>query len=188
LTGRDNLGTALKNINDAFAEDLTPERFATFVAIVLQGDSGHVELLSAGHAPLFLFSARDQSVQSMDAQVLPLGIVPEMDGVIPVDLRLQPGDIVLLVTDGFFEWENPLQEQFGSKRLAEVLHQHSHNEPDVIIAEIYNSVVSFSQGTPQKDDLTAVLIKCMATQSAVERVELESDLKQTNPATFSSAL
>jgi len=186
LTGRDNLGTALKNINDAFAEDLTPERFATFVATVLQGDSGHVELLSAGHAPLFLYSARDRSVQFMDAQVLPLGIVPELDGVIPVDLRLQPGDMVLLVTDGFFEWENPLLEQFGKQRLAEVLQRYSHQEPDVIIAEIYNAVLSFSQGTPQKDDLTAVLIKCMATQS--ESVELESSRKQTNPATFGSVL
>jgi len=40
-------------------------------------------------------------------------------------------------------------------------------QPEVIIAELYDSVVKFSQGTPQKDDLTAVLIKRLALHSAV---------------------
>lgn len=156
---RDDLATTLQNINRSFAEDLTPERFATFVAAVFQEDSDQVELLSAGHGPLFIYSACDQSLQYMDAHALPLGIVPEMASVSPVKLTMQPGDMVLLITDGFFEWENPAQEEFGTKRLAEVLRRFSDREPEVIIAELYDSVVNFSQGTPQKDDLTAVLIK-----------------------------
>ena len=159
---RDNLATTLQNINRSFSEDLTPERFATFVAVVFEEDDEKLELLSAGHGPLFIYSACDRSVQRMYAQTLPLGIVPEMDSTSPVKLTMQPGDMVLLITDGFFEWENPAQEQFGTERLGEILRTFDDRQPEVIIAELYDSVVKFSQGTPQKDDLTAVLIKRLA--------------------------
>lgn len=165
FNNRDDLATTLQNINRSFAEDLTPERFATFVAAVFLEGSDQMELLSAGHGPLFVYRASDQSVQFMDSQTLPLGIVPEMNTVTPVNLTMQPGDVVLFITDGFFEWENKAQEEFGTKRLAEILCRFSDHEPEVIIAEIYDSVVSFSQGTPQKDDLTAVLIKRLTVQS-----------------------
>ena len=161
---RDNLATVFKNINQSFSEDLTPERFATFVAAVFREGSDQVELLSAGHGPLFIYSARERSLRYMDAQVLPLGILPEMDGAVPAQLTMECGDMVLLITDGFFEWENPSQELFGTDRLAEILRKFSDRDPEVIIAELYDAVVSFSRGTPQQDDLTAVLIKRVPLQ------------------------
>jgi len=164
---RDDLATTLQNINRSFSEDLTPERFATFVAAVFEERSDTVELLSAGHGPLFIYNACNRSVQCMRAQALPLGIVPEMESTSPAKLTMQPGDMVLLITDGFFEWENRAQEQFGTERLSEILRTFCDRQPEVIIAELYDSVVKFSQGTPQKDDLTAVLIKRLALHSAV---------------------
>ena len=155
----DRLETMLKNISLAFAEDLTPERFATFVAAVCQEGSDEVELLSAGHGPIFVYSSDNQSFQLLDAQALPLGILPDLWDAVPVKLTLKPGDIVLLITDGFLEWENSAGEQFGTERLAATVKQFSEREPEVIIAELYDSVLNFAQGTPQQDDLTAVLIK-----------------------------
>jgi serine phosphatase RsbU (regulator of sigma subunit) len=156
---RDRLETMLKNINQAFAEDLTPERFATFVAAVCEEGSDQVELLSAGHGPIFVYSSDNQSFQLLDAQALPLGILPDLWDAVPVKLSLKPGDIVLLITDGFLEWENSAGEQFGTERLAAAVRQFGHREPEVIIAELYDSVLNFARGTPQQDDLTAVLIK-----------------------------
>jgi len=167
FNGRDTLAETLKNINQSFSEDLTPERFATFVAAVCQEGSNQVELLSAGHGPIFIYSAKDNSLQYLHAQALPLGILPDMDGASPVTLGMQTGDMLLLITDGFFEWENSAQEQFGSERLAEVLRKFRDCEPEIIIAELYDAVLHFAQGTPQKDDLTAVLIKRLITQSIV---------------------
>src|SRR5258708_6059626 len=85
----------------AFAEDLTSERFATFVAVVCEEGNDQLELLSAGHAPIFVYSSYNQSLRLMDAQALPLGIFPDLWDAVPVKLSMQPGDIVLLVTDGF---------------------------------------------------------------------------------------
>ena len=156
---RDRLDAILKNINQAFAEDLTPAHFATFVAVVCEEGSDQVELISAGHAPIYVYSSDNQSFQIMDAQGLPLGLFPDLWDAVPVKLSMKPGDIVLLITDGFSEWENSAGEQFGTERLAAAVKQFSDREPEAIIAELYDSVLNFAQGTSQQDDLTAVVIK-----------------------------
>ena len=168
---RESLGTMLKKINQSFAEDLTPERFATFVAALCQEGSDELELLSAGHGPIFVYSSDSRSLSSLDAQALPLGIFPDLWKAAPIKLRLGPGDIVLLITDGFFEWENKDGEQFGTGRVTEVVRQFSDREPEVIIAELYDSVLRFANGTPQQDDLTAVLIKRSAVQALGDQGE-----------------
>lgn len=149
----------LKNINQAFVEDLTPERFATFVAAVCEEGNDELELLSAGHGPIFLYSSESRALSSMGAQALPLGILPDVWAGQPVKLRMQPGDMVILATDGFSEWENRNGEQFGADRLAQVICRFCKHEPEIIIAELYASVLKFAQGSPQQDDLTAILIK-----------------------------
>ncbi len=166
FNGQDNLGATFRNINRSFSEDSTPERFATFVAAVFHEGSDVVELLSAGHGPVFIYRAGAKSFQYMNAHVLPFGILPEMDGAVPTEVAMEHGDMVLLITDGFFEWENPTQDQFGVERIAEVVREFSDREPETIIAELYQAVINFSQGTAQKDDLTAVLIKRVPEQFA----------------------
>src|SRR5262249_33252261 len=155
----DSLETMLKNINQSFAEDVSPGHFATFVAVVCQEGSDQVELLSAGHGAILVYCSGKQSLRFFKAQVLPFGILPDLSEAVPVRLSMKPGDIVILITDGFFEWENSAEEQFGTERLAEVVRRSSDREPEVIIAELYDSVLNFAQGAPQKDDLSAVLIK-----------------------------
>jgi len=156
---RDSLTKTMQHINRSFGEDLTQGRFATFVAAVCKAGEDQVELLSAGHGPLFVYSAAVDKFQKFNAQALPLGVESELDTDAPVILNLQPGDLVLLITDGFFEWENASAEQFGVERMADVVRKSRHLPPEEIIAELYQAVLAFANGTQQKDDLTAVVIK-----------------------------
>jgi len=157
------LTSILGQINKSFGEDVAAERFATYVAAVCAPGQDRVEVLSAGHAPLFLYSSGTREVARFDAQALPLGIRPEFTSDSPIIFNLQPGDLLLLITDGFFEWENVSEEQFGFDRLSSMIRTFSHLHPEEIIAELYHAVLAFSGGTRQKDDLTAVLIKRIAT-------------------------
>jgi serine phosphatase RsbU (regulator of sigma subunit) len=75
---RDRLETILKNINQAFAEDVTQGRFATFVAVECEEGNDQLELLSAGHAPIFVYSSDSKAFRLIDAQALPLGILPDL--------------------------------------------------------------------------------------------------------------
>ena len=74
-------------------------------------------------------------------------------------LSLHPGDLFLLITDGFVEWENEKGELFGSVRLQQAVRASRHQAPNVILKTLYDVVVAFSNGTRQQDDLTAVVIK-----------------------------
>jgi serine phosphatase RsbU (regulator of sigma subunit) len=156
---RESLETMLRKINESFAEDLTPGRFATFVAALCEEGSDELELLSAGHGPIFIYTAEDRNMSSMGAQALPLGILPEKWEAASLKFRMKFGDMVILITDGFFEWENNDGEQFGTERLAEIIRRFSDREPEVIIAELYDDVLKFADGAPQQDELTAVIIK-----------------------------
>ncbi|HWC15951.1 MAG TPA: SpoIIE family protein phosphatase [Terriglobales bacterium] len=162
----DSLATTLQHINESFGEDLSPGRFATFVAAVCHPGDDKLELLSAGHGPLFCYSHSASKVQAFPAHDVPLGILPRLTSESPQVIAMQEGDIVFLITDGFLEWENAAGEQFGAERFEQFVASKSHLPPEEILAELYAVVLEFSGGTPQQDDLTAVVIKRTAAAAA----------------------
>jgi serine phosphatase RsbU (regulator of sigma subunit) len=159
FTAENGLLIAMERINAALATDMTQGRFVTFVAAVCNPKSSCVELLSAGHGPLFRYSLGEDRFDKMDAQGLPLGISSILSSDPPLILELNPGDLLVLATDGFYEWANAQSEQFGSNRLEETVRASREKSPGDIISALYRAVVDFSGGTKQQDDLTAVVIK-----------------------------
>jgi serine phosphatase RsbU (regulator of sigma subunit) len=155
---QDLLG-ALEHINQALAADLTAGRFVTFVAAVCCSGCPEVEMLSAGHGPLFIYSRKEDRVTKMNAHALPFGILPIFRTDPPTHLQLHAGDLLLLATDGFFEWENDQGEDFGVQRMGEAIRASRDLGSAEIIARLYDAVTKFSNGTKQQDDLTAVIIK-----------------------------
>jgi serine phosphatase RsbU (regulator of sigma subunit) len=159
FTPEHGLLTAMERVNSALSKDIGEGRFVTFVATICTPGSSRVELLSAGHGPLFVYWLREDRFDAMSAQGLPLGLVPDWASEPPKVLDFQPGDLLVLTTDGFFEWANAKDEQFGVKRLEETIRASREQPPAEIIAALYKAVIEFSGGTKQGDDLTAVIIK-----------------------------
>jgi len=151
--------TAMQRVNTALAQDTGERRFVTFVAVMCTPGSSHVEMLSAGQGPLFLYVLREDRFDAMAAQGLPLGLMPDLASDPPKVLELNPGDMLVLTTDGFFEWANAAEEQFGEERMEATIRASREKPPAEIIADLYKAVIEFSGGTPQEDDLTAVVIK-----------------------------
>lgn len=149
---------AFRHMNQAMAKDLDPRRFVTFAAVMCSPNPGKVQVFSAGHAPLFFYSAADDRFWEMEAHAPPLGILPILAGDPPAEMTLRTGDLILLATDGFFEWEDAAGEQFGSQRLEAAVRASRHLPPAEMIQKIYQDVLAFAAGTEQKDDLTAVVI------------------------------
>ena len=154
-----DLPTALERINQDLGADLPAGRFVTFVAAVCCPGCPDIEMLSAGHGPSFVYSHPEDSFRELNAQALPLGIAPSLCSDPPEHLHLHSGDLVLLATDGFFEWENDQGEQFGVLRIEESIRSSRDLAAKEIITRLYEKVNAFSNGTKQQDDLTAVVIK-----------------------------
>jgi len=89
--------------------------------------------------------------------------MPEVEFDPPTHVPLAPGDMLLLFTDGFFEWSRLDGEQFGTDRLTDVVRRHRDLPVAEIIALVYAAVVDFSEGTKQSDDCTAVIVKRVST-------------------------
>ena len=156
---QDSILKAMEEINSAVAADVREGRFITFVAAIFGPDSPTVELLSAGHAPLFLYRRKDESFTLMEAHALPLGISEDFLSDPPHSLEMSSGDLLLLATDGFFEWENAREEQFGHDRLAKTIRAICEKSATEIIANLHQEVLRFAGGTKQMDDLTAIVLK-----------------------------
>ena len=131
----------------------------TFVAAVCSPGGPGIEILSAGHGPTLIYSRTEDRFTELNAHALPFGILPAFNSDPPTRLQLQTGDMVLLATDGFFEWENEHGEQFGLQRTEEAIRASRDLAPSEIIASLYDGVKAFAAGCKQQDDLTAVIIK-----------------------------
>jgi serine phosphatase RsbU (regulator of sigma subunit) len=149
----------MEQLNAALAGDIGEDRFVTFVAVLCTPGSPRVELLSAGQGPLFFYVMKNDCFEKIDSQGLPLGIVAKLVSEPPQVLELNRGDLLVLATDGFFEWANSQGESFGSLRSEEVIRTSKEKQPREIISALYKATLAFSGGTRQEDDLTAVVIK-----------------------------
>jgi len=151
--------TLLAHLNELIVEDVKGARFITMAVAVID-DGGNVQLVSAGHGPSFLYRAFDRSVEHFGGDGLPLGVMRNEKYGPRRDFRLETGDALVLLTDGFVEYARAADEAlFGEARLAEVLQASAHLSSAEIISAIDEAVRQFADGSPQADDMTAVVIK-----------------------------
>ncbi|MEN1704651.1 MAG: SpoIIE family protein phosphatase [Planctomycetota bacterium] len=162
----DRVSSAVQRLNEELINDLSSGRFVTFASVIVTPDDNQVLSTSAGHGPLLVHRHSDGTVLEFGADTVPLGIHAGDDEIHPVTHTLEDGDTFLLVTDGFFEWANRSGKQFGTARLREALKKHGRRPAGDLIAGLLSEVEAFSDGTPQPDDLTAVVIRRVASDSA----------------------
>ncbi len=154
-----DLAAVVGRINNLLCDDLPDDRFVTAFFGVLSPAKQTLSYLSAGQGPLVRYTRATDEIAELSANALPLGIVPDIDTEQPEQLVMRSGDMMILVTDGFFEWSNAGNEQFGMSRINKVVRENRDRPSAEIIQALYEAVCCFAAGTPQDDDLTAVIIK-----------------------------
>ena len=116
-SNEESLDRIIDRLNALLMDDMPDGRFVTFVGILLDPRRHRAQMISAGHGPLFrCVTSRGELIES-DADGLPLGLVPDNEYGPANEFALEPGDSVLLVTDGLFEWTNAAGEAYGLERL-----------------------------------------------------------------------
>jgi sigma-B regulation protein RsbU (phosphoserine phosphatase) len=146
---------AMERANRVFCESTMSSQYATLIC-GLAGPHGEIELSNAGHcAPLVL---RRRSTESLATGGMPLGLF--CSGRYPVgQVNLEPGDALVLYTDGLTEATNRSGEEFGPKRLAAALSPLHGQSAAVITKECIKNAQTFLSGRPPQDDLTVMVIR-----------------------------
>ncbi|MEM1167312.1 MAG: PP2C family protein-serine/threonine phosphatase [Planctomycetota bacterium] len=165
LRVENRIAAAVTRLNAELVNDLGDGRFVTFAAVVITPDSDHILSTSAGHGPLLIHRHRNGTVEGFGADGLPLGLDGVDVEVEAVSHELADGDAFVLLTDGFFEWANHAGQQFGIKRLETALAKHGRATGHGLIDGLLQEVEAFADGTPQPDDLTAVVIRRTTTRN-----------------------
>lgn len=166
----------LGRLNSLLAHDLADDRFVTFAVVFLNPDNGEVKVLSAGHGPILCYRRATNNLENFDAQGIPLGMIAGMSYEDSSVRCLSAGDMLVVVTDGFYEWQNPETEEFGLERLKDTIRQARDCSAEEVITRLYAAVKDFSKGTEQNDDLTAVVLKRKNVIGALKDEAARSEL------------
>jgi len=131
------------------------ERYATLFFGILDA-AGGLEYVNAGHlTPLLIRDGRAEF--NFSSECFPLGLFPQAE-FNTSKATLQPGDMLVLYTDGITEAVNPRDEMFGVERLQEMVSLHTSASAEELQAAILAGVEEFTRGTYQADDITLLII------------------------------
>lgn len=153
------LGEAFRHINDQLSEDLGSNRFVTAFVGSLDLAGHQLEYHAGGQAPILHYAARSATFESLGASTMPMGVLGGLPPPTPRVHPLEAGDLVAVMTDGIFEYENPAGEQFGEDRVQEILRAHSAEPMARLVQRVVEGVDAFAEGAPQKDDMTILLVQ-----------------------------
>jgi phosphoserine phosphatase len=154
-----DLQTAFAQVNDELAEMLPPDRFITAFIGVLDPIAHRVDYQSGGQGPILHFHAATASCTRHGPTSFPLGAMPIAKLRPAPTLELQPGDILVLLSDGVYEYQDPRHEEFGDARVEAIVAAHAARPMAELASILDRELRAFARGAPQQDDVTMVLIK-----------------------------
>lgn len=133
-------------------------RYATAIYAVLDTQQSSLVLVNAGHPSLLILSPGSDHASRIEATGPALGLI-EAGRFESRTISLQPGSVVVAVTDGVTEAQNQAGEDFGDDRLTELLMQSPHRTASQICAGILDAVRSHRGSRRDQDDVTVMAVR-----------------------------
>ena len=143
-------------LNTQLYESTSPEKFATFFCAIYEEEAGHLHYTNAGHLPPILI--RKGRAELLEVNGMVLGAFPNQ----PYGrgrVELQPGDLLAAYTDGITEPENEYGEEFGERRLTELLIRNARRPLEEVVAVVTEAASAWGNGAEQQDDMTLLLLR-----------------------------
>lgn len=151
------------HVNRFLCDHAEVGRYATMFFGILDR-LGNLEFINAGHPSPFLIrngTAEEAFVEGS----FPVGLVPEANYEVS-RVRLEPGDTLLLFSDGVTEAMDPDEQLFGVPRLRDCLSSQTGRPLDQIQKCVLEAVENFARGASQNDDLTMLVVRYRAAAAA----------------------
>jgi len=143
-------------VHQSFRQTPTMPLTSLFQA-TLDLTSGRLDYCNAGHPPALLLHSAGGIEQLSDGGPL-LGALP-FDSFTQSSARLEPGDALVIYSDGILDSTDPSGEQFGPRRLEELLRQVQSQDAGALLLSVLGAVQDYSGGYPIQDDMSLVVIR-----------------------------
>jgi serine phosphatase RsbU (regulator of sigma subunit) len=147
----------LRRINRLLCEKSLPSQFVTLFLFLLN-PQGEGQFISAGHNPTYLFRAATGKIEKLFSEAFFLGMFEEA-AYESRPLRLGQGDVLVLISDGVTDAQNPAREMFGEERLLPIIRQAAPSGGGAIERKLLHAIEEFTEGMAQTDDITFVIVE-----------------------------
>jgi len=154
-----SLEAAFTQVNDRLAEVLPDSHFVTAFIGLIDVHSHRLRFLSGGQAPILHFKSAEGRCTSYRATSFPMGAMPITRLRPAVEVDLAPGDWLVVLSDGVYEYEDPTGVPLGVAAVEALLAQAHAESPASVSARLLARLREFARGAPQDDDITMVLLK-----------------------------
>ena len=153
----DDLAQKVTRLNKTTCQNCPDNRFITFFMTVADPATGELVYSNAGHNPPLLVR-KAGGFDMLKGGGMILGILPKS---VYTESRvaMQPGDVLVLFTDGVTEATDPQGEDFGDERLAALVASMEDRPTADIVEAIHSAVAEYTQGAPAADDITVVVVR-----------------------------
>ncbi len=150
-------GEVLASVNELLLEDNDSTMFVTLFYAVYDPENGTFTYANGGHNPPLLVHSDGSSEELPLTGGIALGLVPDFEYE-EHTLRLMPGDVLILYTDGVTEAMNEEQEEFGVSRLVEVFKASPPIDAEDTTGCVFSAVHDFAGDADQSDDITCMVL------------------------------
>ena len=144
-------------VNAFLCNDNKEEMFVTAWLGILNLETGHLIYVNAGHNPPLIFSKGKFEYMKMK----PGFVLAAMDGYQykQYELQFEPGDKIVLYTDGVTEATDTNGSLYGNRRFVELVNENKNKSPNELIDVIYANVNEFQKNVEQADDITVLAVE-----------------------------
>ena len=158
------LETAFRQVNDQLSMTLHDGHFVNTFIGLLDTANHRLRFLSGGQGPILHLHAADGHCTAYRATSFPMGAMAIQALRPAVELEFEPGDWLVLLSDGIFEYDNAAGEPFGRERVEQVVGAGRDLTPAALAEQLMRAVSTHAEGAPQQDDITVVLLRRDATE------------------------
>jgi len=138
-------------------KSLAEEQFVTLFVGELDPATGAVRYVNAGHEPVLLVRANG-AIDTLDSTTLPLAMIEEIP-LIAAEARLDPGDLMVIFSDGIPEATTSGDNFLGLDRVKATLTEKRNQQLPAVRGSVVSLVEAFLAGGPASDDVTLVMLR-----------------------------
>jgi len=151
---RRNPAGLMKALNDALVARKVEARYVTLLLLVWHPHSRHFNMANAGAIPPMI--CRDREILRPRVEGVPLGLLPDREYE-EISFQSQPGDLIVLYSDGIPDHLSPSGEEYGRARLSEVIKSGCKLTAQEVVDSIFSNLDRFNR--EPFDDQTLVVMK-----------------------------
>ena len=153
------LNQIVADVNRLIAPDVEESgQFMTLFFCEIDSRIKTIRWVNAGHDPAVIFDPGNGDFDELSGHALPLG-VSEKAAYQEYQRKIQPGQIILIGTDGIWESQNTRRQMFGKKRFKDLIRSHAPESAKDILQSVITGLDEFRHPLEKEDDVTLVVIK-----------------------------